>query len=323
MRHRCNFEDLPNEIIGEVFRYFTFDELCETFSSLNVRLDALLSSEPYLQIILSKPQDFARYLALCFLPTLLTVIVDHSKKFFDPQGDSLLRNIRCLILEQPVREQWDSIQPCHFPNLERLDLINSVFTYRTEALCRLIFSNAFPFLTTCTLSHVRYEANNQWTTSLHLRSLHIYTLDARVYSQVLVACPNLFRLRLELGGDYKQHASSLIDAPRTHLRLRQLILVPSSSILSALIDALLAFVPHLEYFSLKANHRQPSCLPINTLASILEQRASRLTRIRIHLTLPDELCRNGRMHTDYRLFKHFKLHSRLDQPSTVLIVAKL
>ena len=323
MNSQMTFEDLPNEVITEVFEYFTFDELCQTFSSLTRRLDALLCNDQHRQIILQKPKDCAHHLGRSLLPKRLTVSVAHSKKFFEPEESSLLENIHCLILEQPTREQWDSIQPGLFPNLTRLHLINSVFTYRTEELCRLIFSNAFPHLTTCTLSHVHYELNHQWTISLHLLSLHIYTWDVRVYSQVLLACPNLFRFTLELTRDNNEHIRSLFATTKTHLQLRQLILRPSSPITIELIDALLSFVPNLDYLSLKANHRQSSCIPVPTFVSVLEHRVPRLARVRIHLTLPDELCSSIRVHTTYPLFKDLELHSTLNGPSTLFVAARL
>ena len=84
MNSQMTFEDLPNEIITEVFEYFTFDELCQTFSSLNGRLDVLLSNDQHRQIVLRTPEDCARHLGRYLLPKRLTVSVAHSKKFFEP-----------------------------------------------------------------------------------------------------------------------------------------------------------------------------------------------------------------------------------------------
>ena len=139
-----------------------------------------------------------------------------------------------------------------------------------------------------------------------------------VYSQVLLACPNLFRFTLEFTEDNDQHISSLITATETHRQLRQLVLRPSSPATIELIDGLLSFVPNLDYLSLIANHRQPSCIPIATFVSVLEHRVPRLARIRVHLTLPDELCRNIRVHTTYPLFKDLELH-----PTTESIVGNI
>ncbi|CAF4342473.1 unnamed protein product, partial [Rotaria sp. Silwood2] len=54
-----------------------------------------------------------------FLPKTKTLIINHIKSFYDPIKISLLSHIRCLILCQPTREQWNSIQPLYFPYLER------------------------------------------------------------------------------------------------------------------------------------------------------------------------------------------------------------
>jgi hypothetical protein len=322
MSDQFMFEQLPNEIIHELFEYFDIYELYRTFSRLNSRLDSLITNFKFLQIMFYSIEDINHPIHRYFLPKIKTLIINHSKNFYDPIK-FYLSSIRCLILRRPSREQWDSIRPIYFPYLERLYLINSIFAYRTEEFCRLIFSNRFPLLHTCSLPFVSYDENNQWTYSPALRSLQINLWDIRVYTQILAACPNLIRFKMELSGGNNQEQISISNSDQKHSTLRYLALRSSNPITCELMDSILSFVPNLEHFLLRTIHQRPSYVPIDTLASIFQDRTPRLHRININLTLPESLCCPKKINNKYFLFKSYQIQADLIQSSRLIIVGSL
>ena len=315
-------ECLPNEIFHELFEYFDIFELYRTFSRLNSRINSLIQASPYLQIILHSPDDIDHPINRYFLPKIKSLIINHSKAFFDPVK-FLFPSIRCLILCQPARNQWDSIQPDFFPHLERLCLINSVFAYRTEQMCKLIFSNKFPSLYTCSLPFVAYEENNSWTCSPALQSLQVNLWDIRVYQQLLAACPNLLRLKIELTGTINQTKLSLSDSDPKHSTLRYLSFRSTTSITCELIDSILFFVPDLQQFTLAATHQSPSHVSVHSLAAILQDRTAKLNRIMIDITLPESFCTKEEVNTKYILFRSYRIQSGSIRRSRLIISGSL
>ncbi|CAF1553136.1 unnamed protein product [Rotaria sp. Silwood1] len=323
MNDKLTLEQLPNEIFEELFEYFDIYELYRTFSQLNIRISSLLTNFKYLQVIFYTPEDIDLRVNRYFLPKTKTLIINHTKSFYDPIKINLISHIRCLILCQPTREQWISIQPLYFPYLERLYLINSRFVYRTEQLCDLIFSNKFPYLYSCSLPHVSYELNNQWTYSLNLQSLQIKIWDIRVYTQILDACPKLIHLKIELNGGNSQENIQVLHSNKNHSVLRYLALYLSNPITHDFIDSILSFIPHLEYFVLDVKYQRPSSISLNTLASILEYRTPRLNRIHINITLPKSLCCKEQMDTKYSLFTSYKIQHEVNQLTRFIIVGSV
>jgi len=322
MSDNFTFEQLPNETFHELFEYFDIYELYKTFSRLKSRIDSLITNFKYLQIILDSFEDLDHPINRYFFPKTKTLIINHSKKFFDPTN-FIFSSIRCLILCRPTREQWDSIKPFSFPHLERLYLINSTFAYRTEQICRLIFSNKFPFLHTCSLPRVSYEMDNQWTCSPYLRSLQINSWDICVYTQILDTCPNLIRFKIELSGGTSQEKFSLLNSNKKYSNLQYLALRSSNPITCEFIDTLLSFVPNLQHFLLHANHQKPSYIPLDTFASIFQDRLPKLNCINIDISLPENLCCQENINTKYLLFKSYKIQPELIRPSRLIIVGSL
>jgi len=323
MSDYLTFEHLPNEILHELFEYLDTYELYRIFSRLNSRFNLLIKNFQYLQITLNSSEDIDHPINRYFLPKISTLIINHSKQFFDPIKLNF-PSIRCLILCRPARVQWDSIQPIVFPNLQRLYLINSVFAYHTEQLCRFIFSNEFIYLHTCSLPFVSYEENNQWIGAPTLRAVQVNLWDIRVYQQILDSCPNLIRLKIEfIGGHNQEKLSITTDSDKQHSTLRYLSFRSSIAITCELIDSILFFVPNLQRFSLNAICQRPSYVPMDTLASIFQDRTPKLSRIKIDITLPESLCNEEKISKKYLLFKSYKIQSELIRPSRLIIVGSL
>ncbi|UJR14233.1 hypothetical protein I4U23_001224 [Adineta vaga] len=311
-------EKLPNEIFQDLFEYFDIYELYKIFSKLNFRFDGLVKNFQHLQIILHSFDDIHYPVNRYFLSTIKTLVIDHSKKFYDSTIIESISHIRCLILGEPTREQWESISPLYFPHLERLYLFNTRFAYRTEKLCQLIFSNAFSSLHSCSLPHITYELSNSWTQSYHLQSLQVNIWDIRVYTQILHTCPNLRHLTIRLSCETHSENVSLNSNLR-HLNLQYLNLHRCKPITDGFIDSILSFVPNLSRFSLRANNHYPSSISMNTLVDIFQKRIPRLRRINIDITVQDSMFYEEQMETKYPLFQSVKLQTDLYRRTSIII----
>lgn len=318
MNRHLTFEDLPNEIFHELFEYFSIYELYRTFTRLNSRIDSLIKNFRFLQIILHSLDDFDQPVHRYFLPKVNTLIINHSKTFFDPIK-TILPSIRCLILCKPTREQWNAIQPDLFPSLRRLYLINSVFVYQTEQLCRLIFSDRFPVLSLCSLPFVAYEEQNQWTSSPALQSLNISLWDIRVYKQILYSCPNLIRLKIQITGGTNPEQLIMSDTDRKHSNLQSFTLRSVKSITCELIDSMLFFVPHLTQLIINVTDQRTSFIPLNRLANIFYDRISMLNDLKIDITIPKRLYSEEKLNSNYPLFQTLRIESDLIGPARLII----
>lgn len=323
MVESLTFEQLPNEIFRELFEYFDLKELYKTFSNLNCRISSLLAQGTHAQVILYKPEDIEFRIYQNLLPNVKTLVIGHTKAFYDSSKSNLFSNIRRLVLCQPTREQFNSITPSNFPNLERLHLINSRFVYGTEELCQRIFSNQFPYLNSCSLPRISHDINNQWTRSIGLQSLTINIWDIRVYIQILDTCPNLLHLKMELNGGYDQDKTIVINSNKTHSSLRHMILTVSSPVTCDFIDAILSYVSCLEYFSFNAKYQRSSILSISRLASIVGIRIPRLIRIKMNITLVEKVNCKDLMAVENSLFDSCKIKHQTENLTQLAIVGSL
>lgn len=323
MNKHFTFEDLPNEIFHELFEYFSIYELYRTFTRLNSRMNSLIQYFRFHQIILHSLEDIDLPVHRYFLPNVSTLIINHSKQFLQPT-QSVFPSIRCLILCKPTREQWNAIQPNLFPSLQRLYLINSVFAYRTEQLCQLIFSNQFSSLSMCSLPFVAYEEHYHWTISPVLQSLTISVWDIRVYKQILDSCPNLIRLKIQItGGTIDDGGFSLSDICVKHSLLQSLTLHSVKSISCELIDWILSFVPNLTELMIHVTDQRTSYIPLNRLASIFRDRTSRLNQLKIDVTIPESLCAKDKLNSNYPLFQLSRIQSAPLRPSRLIILGSI
>lgn len=318
---RTTFESLPDDVIYEVFKYFSMDELNDSFVSLNSRYDSILTQCKHLKIVVTNPENILYRVRQDFIyEHASTLIVEHPKSFHQSIHQRILLNIRSLILAKPTRQQWDFIDASLFPNLQHLHLIDSIFTYRTEKLCQLIFSSTFSNLHTCSLPHVPYDETNHWQTSQTLRVLDVNVMNIRVYERILLSCPNLLKFRIKLNENYDQISTLSLASPMQHRCLRVLWIIPMNPINCDLIEYFLRFVPNLESFTLKTADSRPSYVPLATLSELLLQRTPRLRRIRLNFSLTDELRRNERlMKTDHHLLREREVRFNLHQPWSLIV----
>ena len=319
MKSPTLLEDLPNELLEEIFDHMRLSDVFYTFYHLNRRFHQLSINLQHYKFVSYSPEDTIDPYLMNFPLKISTLVVAHSKRLILPFNYQNFVNVEHLILRNPTREQWNQIDRHNFPNLKTLHLVDSVFTYRTEHLCCVVFSNEFPFLTKCSLPFVADASVSLWKTSSSLTSVTAAFWDLSVFYQILKSCPNLIYFKIRIKGNYDQQ--SLVSSPlrQKHIGLRYFVLRPSKSIKLNVIDAFLHVLPKLEYFSLKSNDLQGSSISPAVLASILEQRTPELRRVRIDLTLNKTVCDSSFHPINFYLFKRFDLYREEHKPPRLII----
>ena len=186
-------EDLPNELLLEVFGRLEARTLYKCFHNLNSRLNALLHSSSTLCLILWPGKDGSS--DHLFAEQVRTLIIHGESELILGRYTSLRR----LILVNGKAKQISQLA-LHAAQLTSLSLISPRCFYSTFILHEMIFSNQFPRLTTCHLTTVYSPSSAlrqlSWQQSPSLRSLRIASRDPLIHLSILTACPNLHALDL-------------------------------------------------------------------------------------------------------------------------------
>jgi hypothetical protein len=252
-------EQLPNEILLEIFDYMQINDLLRAFYNLNNRFNSFLfSSNIHLRILY--PDDIEENSIKQKL--LVNSIINqryisrlrliHNKNIPDHRFINF-SYIRSLILDTPTSKLIEIISPKIFPHLEylRIGYYTSVKT-QLNKLHQLIFSNQFPLLKKCSLNNV--NDNQIWTGSPSIRLLGIWSDDPRtVVERVLFASPCLISLHLFLTWPLKY---SILDEQiiEQHSNLKYLKLHLSSYWTLDKLDSFLAYIPTIENLNLLSSY---------------------------------------------------------------------
>jgi len=196
MNSLIRLEDLPNELLIDIFKYIDARRLYQSFYKLNCRFDILLDSLTQLCLVIWPLKDDDNYDDL-FASRVDTLVVHFDVIF------TLSRyiNVRHLVLFHSKHEQISQIM-IEGSHLETISLISPRCFYTTFGFHEMIFSNKFPYLKSCYLTTVyspSFELRQlSWGQSPALRSLRISSHDSLIHVAILNACPNLYFLDLSL-----------------------------------------------------------------------------------------------------------------------------
>ena len=189
-------EDLPNELLTDIFKYLDARDLFRSFSNLNFRLDRLIRSFDYLQL------HFHLH------TTNATKINEEPFPFYvysllvDPWININLhrfQNVRRLKLNSPLPHILEQLKPESMPFLEYLSVSYIYNMYEIVLLHDKIFSNRFQHLSACELLENESPMTIQhWQPSPSIRTLKIELIDAEIFSIILSACPNLSVLKFSM-----------------------------------------------------------------------------------------------------------------------------
>lgn len=202
-------EDLPNEILMDVFEYISPRDLFYSFWTLNMRINQLLRSLKNLSLLLYNDEQL---LIQTFADKVFHLEV--SKQYGDVDMHQFF-NLRSLILHQANDKQLDQIQHEFMPNLVTLCISKSSITAASDALTNRIFSNQLSALRDVNLGFLSLPKSSTWSISSSLHSLCIHCDKARLVPMILMTCPNLKRFQLNiLAGD--QSAMFVPPMPFNH-----------------------------------------------------------------------------------------------------------
>ena len=116
-----SFEHLPAEIIAEIFKFLTFRELGKSFSDLNSYINSVINLMTDINHAVTQGETDAINLLHSFPSTIVCLSVVHAKTV----DLTSLINLRSLTLKYGTHDQFNSIRPKNFPNLEILDIYAS------------------------------------------------------------------------------------------------------------------------------------------------------------------------------------------------------
>lgn len=284
-------EDLPNELLLEVFEYLDTRDLHRSFWRLNDRFNDLLQSLKDLSLILEKND-----------PVLIEVfasrIVRLEVNTWHEIDLSRFRNLKWLKLSRTTRNQVMKIRPEFVPKLVYLSLSLAFDFWSSTQLAQDVFSNAFPSLRHADLGRIDIPYTHSWALSPHLRSIHVCSSDPIIIPLILAACPCLSQLHVQIFGDCHR-----IDLPHLRLNhpLKRFTFTDSYGIVTLNdLNLILTYVPNVEYLRLTVFE-----IAFTTLAHTLISRLTRLKRFDCFINEPPD------PHEDLSIIR--TLHSCFDR----------
>jgi hypothetical protein len=262
-------ERLPNELLGEIFRYLTVEQLHTTFYNLNRRLKSIVDNSLQLSWIFPEDWDRQKRWQPPFSLLLHKLIVQHD----EPIDLKDFTNLRSLTLIRPTEEQCNAIRPESLPYLQNLTIRNEFFFDYSDRLCRLVFSSAFPRLKTLRIDRLTLS-DLSWQSHSHLQHLTVSPSlwKRNWFDRIFIACPNLVSLNVR-----RIRNDTFLPSDRTfysHALIRRLS-VHFSSVNDQWIEqlaVLLRVMPFLQSLALHIDHCNVSMnIPLEELANTLSQ----------------------------------------------------
>lgn len=235
-------ENLPNEILIEIFLILDIKDLFQAFLNLNIRFNTLLYSLRNLSLTLSKNNyiDFNFYdIPIDRISTLIITGEVH----IDLERFS---HIQCLIMSALTFGQIQELNNQSLKDLEYLSINFSKqsFPYTITRIVNRIFSNDYPRLQICYLPIMEtIKENVVWSKVLSLKKLIVGKIHIFTYKAILISCPNLYFFKF-IKATWDQTPSF----SQPHLNLKQMIIVSPlwCSDKQSDIKNFLCYVPNLE-----------------------------------------------------------------------------
>ncbi|UJR14524.1 hypothetical protein I4U23_001520 [Adineta vaga] len=184
-------EQFPNELFFYLFQYFHANEIVQLFHNLNIRLNHLIQSTPYLSLTISKTnQNQINNMSIIF-PYLHTLSINEQIEMnLHP-----FRNLSRLVLNNPTENILVQLQTNQLNNLEHISIQSVQLSEKMSNLHSKIFTNGFPQLKSFYhLDNEPIQNTIDWIQINHLYSLTFSYLDLSSIKILLSTCPNLYNL---------------------------------------------------------------------------------------------------------------------------------
>lgn len=268
------FEDLPNELLLEVFEHLDTRDLYQCFWGLNHRLNELLQSLKNLSLTMEKNDSL-------LLDIFASRIVRLEINTWHEIDLSRFPNLKWLKLSRTTRNQVMKIRPGLFPKLAYLSLSLAFDFWSSTQLAQEVFSNGFPSLRHAELGRIDIPYTHSWGLSPHLRSIFVCSSDPIIVPLILAACPCLHRFKVQIFGDCHR-----IDLPSLRLNhpLRRFTFMDSYGIVTLTdLNLILTYVPNVNYLHLTLFE-----ISFTNLAHTLISRLNRLERFDCYINEPPD-----------------------------------
>jgi len=289
-------EDLPVEMLIEIFRYLSVHELYFSFSQLNIRLNSILKSLSNLILVTTSHCDSVFSFFNSFTLVRIQFINSTSSslsqfnfsKFIGIRSFIIFRSIHSDRYIEPIEQLEQFICPTLCPHLQSLRI-----PYCSQALADWIFTGAFPYLKICHLYDTSYQRiilpSSTINTLPTLRQLTIQERNEDELEKILLLCPNLSYL------DFSCNCALLsfihIKTPYSSLKRLRLSRLKHFLFHNGRFDFLLSFFPNLTHFDLTVDqchlYDDDERIDFVQIAQYLQRRLPHLISLewRIYVTL--------------------------------------
>ena len=212
----CQFEDLPNELLLDLFEYIDARDLYHGFWLLNQRINELIQSLTNLSLTCERNES---PLIALFANRITRLVV---KTWYETDLCQF-PYLQSLVLYYPNSDQMRQIQSDCLPNLVHLSVEDVPMLSLLPDFTQTIFSNGLPSLRHVRLGDTVTSYSWGWSQSPSLTSVSINCRDPTLAAFILVSSPNLRSLQVRLLFDAVPifHSSpSPIDHPLKRFILR-------------------------------------------------------------------------------------------------------
>jgi hypothetical protein len=251
-----HFENLPNELMYEIFYYLDALKLYQAFFGLNSRINNILDSIPNISFQPNSIEDandpfidrFAQRVVHLTIPRPNFIEATrfpnvHSLEFFDYLSPKQITHVRHK----------------HFRHLVYLRMCYMEDSESKSAFFQMLFSNEFPSLRKCILDEITLpDSNYQWSSSPSLCTLIVSRFSLPAYLYILNFCSNLTHLHWTTIGYADEDIQPI---PVQHTQLQRLYF---RTINIGNIETILKCVPNLKRLYIVSDwSRGNNCLPLN------------------------------------------------------------
>ncbi|CAF0850491.1 unnamed protein product [Rotaria sordida] len=236
-------EDLPNELIIEIFSYTKIYDLLSGFWNLNKRFNQLIHSLRYLCLVLTKNQTYENILLSEQITRIVIVTLDYIN--LNP-----FNNLRSLILNLATENHLKQIQSKILPNLVYLSLPISFDYQSTKQLTSEIFSNQFKFLRFADLGQIDMPSKLSWSESPSLRSICIRSPNINIIPLILQSCTQLTHFQVRITDENHLDISSLPIILNHPLKQFIFLQFQNSTFVYDIVN-IIYLIPNIKYIDLR------------------------------------------------------------------------
>jgi hypothetical protein len=255
------FENLPNELLLDIFEYIDIRDLFYGFLGLNIRLNHLIRSLHNLSFNLQPYQP----LVISLFSNQINQLIVNTWQDIDL---SQFPRLHFLILHQITANQLRQIRSEFMPNLVYLSTSSIPEFSLMPQLAQRIFSNEIRSLRRVDLGLVDIPHLRTWSQSPSLSSISINSINPTIIPFILLSSPNLIFLQVNFLFDtisIFQNIPTIINH-----QLKQFILTdPYHKLSFNNIYTLLAFIPNVRKIRLNFLCKTPFIRFIQRIANRL------------------------------------------------------